>query len=330
MQNLIKFFTIYVLLFTVLRKASADIPTLENNYEYNSMVTMALFNKLNMLINETQKFNEQFKNFNKRLQSLENIRKFNLQNFKTEIRELLKQNYLKMENSLWQMNEKVLENFELQNKTLKNLTTDVGVLKNFDAASLKQNHNWQTILRRQDGSENFNRTWNEYKTGFGQKNGEFFIGLEKLHIMTMYSEPQELLIILQDFANQTRYAKYNDFLIGSENEKYTIKKLGKFYGDAKDSFSQHLNYAFSTYDQDNANATMSHCAKEYPGGWWFSSCFYSHLTGPYLRHSQIDKKKEQGIVWYAWHGVNYSLKYVEMLIRPKYVCRDEDYYLYLI
>lgn len=139
----------------------------------------------------------------------------------------------------------------------------------------KQNRNWQTILRRQDGSLDFNRSWNEYKWGFGSSNANYFIGLESLHAITTYSDPQELLIVLQDFANNTRYAKYADFVVGSENEKYKIIKLGNYQGDAGDSFTQHYNFKFSTYDQDNDNTTMTHCAKRYQGGWWFSNCFSS-------------------------------------------------------
>ncbi|KAL1262282.1 hypothetical protein QQF64_007547 [Cirrhinus molitorella] len=43
---------------------------------------------------------------------------------------------------------------------------------------------WTVILRRMDGEVNFFRPWESYKKGFGNKSGEYWIGLEFLHQMT--------------------------------------------------------------------------------------------------------------------------------------------------
>lgn len=133
------------------------------------------------------------------------------------------------------------------------------------------------MLRRQDGSVNFNRQWNEYKNGFGNPEADSFIGLEMLHALTTYGPKQELQIVLIDFDNETRYAKYDFFRIGSEEENYAIKELGKYSGDAGDAMIYHKGKNFSTIDRDNnfEKKSNKNCPDSYKGGWWFHDPCYS-------------------------------------------------------
>ena len=43
---------------------------------------------------------------------------------------------------------------------------------------------WLVWLRRVDGSVLFNRTWVEYVAGFGESGGNYWLGLENLHLIT--------------------------------------------------------------------------------------------------------------------------------------------------
>nr|XP_016996044.2 fibroleukin-like [Drosophila takahashii] len=129
---------------------------------------------------------------------------------------------------------------------------------------------WLTIQKRFDGSENFDRTWKDYKDGFGNIEGEFFIGLERLHIMTQ-AQPHELRIELGMVNGSTSYAHYDDFKIGSEEELYELESLGIYNGTAGDSLKDHNEKKFTTHDRDNDESKRNCATKEW-GGWWYTSC----------------------------------------------------------
>ncbi|XP_060655145.1 fibrinogen-like protein 1 [Drosophila nasuta] len=166
---------------------------------------------------------------------------------------------------------------------------------------------WTVIQRRKDGSVNFNRTWSEYREGFGNLHGEFFLGLEKIHLLTQ-SQPHELFVFLGDFFNETRYARYNNFVIGNEKEFYELKELGTFSGTASESMQPHINQKFSTPDRDSSN----NCAKYYSSGWWFSNCYRCNLNGKYI---YFDNGTDvNGIEWRWWKAR--PMKFAQMMIRP--------------
>uniref|UniRef100_A0A1I8P7R2 Fibrinogen C-terminal domain-containing protein n=1 Tax=Stomoxys calcitrans TaxID=35570 RepID=A0A1I8P7R2_STOCA len=174
---------------------------------------------------------------------------------------------------------------------------------------------WIIVQRRVDGSENFDRSWNEYKNGFGNTSHEFFIGLEKLYAITLL-QPHELLIVLKDFNNEMRHARYDQFVIGSEQEGYELKVLGKYHGTAGDALTYHNGGKFSTKDQDNDDHKEISCASKFGGGWWFRACHESNLNGHYV-HSDHDKSYASGIHWKGFRKHWYSLKSAQMMVRPR-------------
>ena len=75
--------------------------------------------------------------------------------------------------------------------------------------------------RRLDGSVDFYRKWYDYKQGFGDMNGEFWLGLDKIHRLTSNNN-NILHVDLEDFDGHTRYAEYNMFGVMNENHKYKL------------------------------------------------------------------------------------------------------------
>ena len=161
---------------------------------------------------------------------------------------------------------------------------------------------WAVFQRRMDGSVNFYRNWTDYKTGFGNLTGEFWLGLDKLHRLASCN--QVLRVDLGDFEGNTSYAQYDTFLVGDENSRYVLA-VGQYSGNSGDSLTHHNEMKFSTNDSDN-DASTDNCAIEYSGAWWYKNCHASNLNGLYLKGKYTSYAN--GVTWYAWKGHQYSLK----------------------
>jgi hypothetical protein len=80
---------------------------------------------------------------------------------------------------------------------------------------------WTLFERRQNASVNFYRGWQAYKNGFGDLNGNFWLGLDKIHRLAK-SGQNVLRIDLMDFDNDTAHAKYGRFSVASEFDNYAL------------------------------------------------------------------------------------------------------------
>ncbi|CAK6971148.1 microfibril-associated glycoprotein 4-like [Scomber scombrus] len=171
---------------------------------------------------------------------------------------------------------------------------------------------WTVIQRRMDGSINFYRGWDQYKTGFGQASGEYWLGLENIHLLTQ-RKSYELRIEMEDFEGAKAYVHYSSFSVGPEQEGYKLSFSGFKDGGAGPSLTEHDGQKFSTFDKDQ-DTHSSNCAKTYLGGWWYGECHSVNVNGMYLWGSSI---YGIGINWSSWKGYEYSLKAIAMKIRPK-------------
>ncbi|KAM7440460.1 hypothetical protein ABFA07_010398 [Porites harrisoni] len=170
------------------------------------------------------------------------------------------------------------------------------------------NGGWIVFQRRQDASVSFHRTWDDYKRGFGDLKGNFWLGNDKIHRITSANR-MILHIDLQDWNGVKVFARYENFKIGDEKSMYTLTASG-YNGTSGDSLSYHNNMMFSTTDIDNDKWESGSCSNDLTGGWWFNDCHMSNLNGQYLGNT----KAYNGVGW-ARFKHNLSLKFVEMKMR---------------
>lgn len=236
------------------------------------------------------------------------------------------------------------------NRTTKCLQIYVGSTEVIDHVfcSNTSKNQWLLIQNRQTGSTHFNRSWNEYRRGFGRvtNQSDFWIGNENLHwLTTIYSF--RLKIELTNWHNETRRAIYEKFHVANKNDHYRLF-IDDYHGDmdlhhkfdsssllssfvdvisSVDFFSSltgfsrwHCNARFSTYDHYVAES--QNCSQIHGGaGWWYhygSECAHVQLNGQLS--TQIDGfvPFNTGILWIGWRNErHYSFKRVNMAIQRK-------------
>ncbi|XP_023391915.1 angiopoietin-1 isoform X3 [Pteropus alecto] len=172
---------------------------------------------------------------------------------------------------------------------------------------------WTVIQHREDGSVDFQRGWKEYKMGFGNPSGEYWLGNEFIFAITSQRQ-YTLRIELMDWEGNRAYSQYDRFHIGNEKQNYRLYLKGHT-GTAGKQSSLILHGAdFSTKDADNDNC-MCKCALMLTGGWWFDACGPSNLNGMFYTAGQ-NLGKLNGIKWHYFKGPSYSLHSTTMMIRP--------------
>nr|AAA28880.1 scabrous protein [Drosophila melanogaster] len=137
---------------------------------------------------------------------------------------------------------------------------------------------WTTVQRRFDGSADFNRSWADYAQGFGAPGGEFWIGNEQLHHLTL-DNCSRLQVQMQDIYDNVWVAEYKRFYISSRADGYRLH-IAEYSGNASDALNYQQGMQFSAIDDDR-DISQTHCAANYEGGWWFSHCQHANLNGRY-------------------------------------------------
>lgn len=128
---------------------------------------------------------------------------------------------------------------------------------------------WTVLFRKSQNSPiEFQNSYQVYKNGFGDLNGDHFLGLENFHLLTK-DKNRELIAVLNDTNYRTGYFKvlneFNHFKLVVDNQ------IDKFPDES--SLMLLNNSLFSTLDLDFDLAVNSNCSSGWKAGWWFTDCF---------------------------------------------------------
>ena len=173
---------------------------------------------------------------------------------------------------------------------------------------------WTVFQRRKNEPEqvSFYRYWQEYRDGFGDVSGQFWLGNELIHRLTA-RRPHQLRIVMNAFDGAWRYAEYDTFSVANETDNYRLSVSG-YSGTAGDALSYHNGKPFSTRDRDNDLYAAS-CSRQFKGGWWYGRCHRANLNGHYYPDSVV-ASHATGVSWFDWLGHENSLMLVAMQMRP--------------
>lgn len=162
---------------------------------------------------------------------------------------------------------------------------------------------WIVIQQRIDHKLDFNRSWTEYRDGFGTvgKDSDFWLGLKSMHLLTNVGNCELAVEMKEKNSGKYKYARYSKFAVKGEDDKYKLEVTG-YSGTGGNQLERHNNMKFTTYDSDNDRFNNGNCAKDY-GGWWFDACFRSALNFP------------AGGRWWPSKSDEYKLSYSRMMIR---------------
>jgi len=121
------------------------------------------------------------------------------------------------------------------------------------------------------------RPWADYKVGFGERSGNYWLGNDLLSQLTANYRYKLRFDLQQNGTGKWYYAEYSTFRVLSEADSYMLQVSG-FSGNAsRDVFRDHSYMRFSTFDRESSGT----CAALTGGGyWWYPRyCGGCHVNG---------------------------------------------------
>jgi len=140
------------------------------------------------------------------------------------------------------------------------------------------------IQQNINGSNFFNRSWAEFKVGFNDSLGNYWLGNELLSQLTANNRYKLKFDLQSRNTSNWYYAEYSTFRVLTEADNYRLQVDGYSGNAGYDAFgsSYHNGMMFSTYDRDNDLHSSRHCAAYHGGGFWYYACSYCDVNGARL------------------------------------------------
>ncbi|XP_046547391.1 fibrinogen-like protein 1 [Haliotis rubra] len=179
----------------------------------------------------------------------------------------------------------------------------------------RMNHGGNTFVqRRKDGSTNFNRSWQEYKEGFGDLSKDFWLGNEQISYITNGRSHQFVFLIKDEGSNKTRHRVYRYFTL-SQDGMYTMRYQYTFghndpLAHGGDCLGELKGQPFSTYDQDPDDSPLN-CAQEHQSGFWFKNCTPCNPNGVWSDTHAMKRARVPEEMF--WTGDNLILSFFAVL-----------------
>jgi len=127
-----------------------------------------------------------------------------------------------------------------------------------------------------------NRTWAEFKVGFGDPSGNYWLGNDRLSQLTANNRYKLRFDLQSRDTGNWYYAEYSTFIVQSEADNYRLQVRG-FSGNASsDAFGEwqwHNGQQFTTIDRDNDRWSSVNCAAWRGGGFWWRNCGSCYVNG---------------------------------------------------
>ncbi|XP_054837544.1 angiopoietin-related protein 3 [Eublepharis macularius] len=180
---------------------------------------------------------------------------------------------------------------------------------------MKTGSPWTVIQNRVDGSLDFNQTWESYIDGFGNLDGEFWLGLHKIHSIVDQAD-YILRVELEDWKANKRYIEYSLVMGGPETD-YAVH-VAKITGNILNALPEQKKVKFSTKDHGNNTEGKAICPEIYSGGWWHNECEETNLNGIYIKPSSKGKleRGRRGLYWKPHKGRSHLLKATKLMLHP--------------